>query len=106
LIGRVAQRGSEAEVRWAAVSCAEHSAGASRELDGWIRNLGTEIWGPDETNLMPSSSVLSRLKDGKAVGVVDEDAPEKPRTQDTIEPLYIGALLGGSTEEGYAGQLE
>jgi hypothetical protein len=72
---------------------------------------GFEIWGPksgDQTkrNLMPSSSVLSRLKDGKAVGVVDEDAPEKPRTQDTIEPLYIGALLGGSTEEGYAGQLE
>jgi hypothetical protein len=40
-------------------------------------------------NLMPSSSVLSRLKDRKAIGVVDKDAPEESRSQDTIEPIYI-----------------
>jgi hypothetical protein len=57
-------------------------------------------------NLKPSSSLLSRLKDRKAIGVVDEDAPEKSRTQDTIEPLCIGALLSGSAEEGHAGQFE
>jgi hypothetical protein len=56
--------------------------------------------------LMPSSSVLSRLKDGKAIRVVDEDAPEESRSQDTIESLYIRALLGGSAEERHAGQFE
>jgi hypothetical protein len=59
-----------------------------------------------QRNLMPSSSTLSRFKDSKAIGVVDEDAPEKSRSQDTIDPLYIRALLGFSAEEGYTGQFE
>ena len=46
-------------------------------------------------------------KDGKAIGVVDEDAPEEPHSQDTIEPLYTGTFVGGSeAEEGHAGQFE
>lgn len=52
------------------------------------------------------SSVLSRLKDGKTIGVVDEDPPEESHSQDTIEPLYKRALLGGSAEEGDPGQFE
>ncbi len=56
--------------------------------------------------LMPSSSVLSGFKDGKAVGVVDEDAPEEPGSQDSVEPLYKGILLGCGAEEGDAGQFE
>jgi len=49
------------------------------------------------------SSPLSRLKDGKAIGVVDEDAPEEPRRQDAVDPLETGILLdAGETEEGYA----
>lgn len=55
---------------------------------------------------MPSSSVLSGFKDGKAVGVVDEDAPEEPGSQDSVEPLYKGILLGCGAEEGDAGQFE
>jgi hypothetical protein len=71
-------------------------------FDTPIRDPGT--W--TKRNLKPSSSLLSRLKDGKAIGVVDEDAPEESCSQDTIEPLCIGALLGGSAEEGHAGQFE
>jgi len=56
--------------------------------------------------LMPSPSVLSGLKDGKAIGVVDEDAPEEPGSQDSVKPLYKGILLGFGAEEGHAGQFE
>ena len=50
---------------------------------------------------------LSRLKDGKVIGVVDEDAAEELRRQDTIESLYTGILLDASeAEEGHAGQFE
>ena len=49
------------------------------------------------------SLVLSRLKDGKVIGVVDEDAAEEPSRQDTVEPLYPRVLLGASEgEEGHA----
>jgi hypothetical protein len=51
--------------------------------------------------------VLSRLKDGKVIGVVDEDLPEEPRRQHTVESLCAGILLGaGEAEEGHAGQFE
>ena len=41
------------------------------------------------------------------IGVVDEDAPEKPGRQDTVESLYAGILLDASeAEEGHAGQFE
>ena len=54
-----------------------------------------------------SQKSLSRLKDGKVIGVVDEDAPEKPGRQDTVESLYAGILLDASeAEEGHAGQFE
>ena len=33
------------------------------------------------------SSVLSRLKNGKVIGVVDEDPSEEPHRQDAVEPL-------------------
>ena len=50
---------------------------------------------------------LSRLKDGKVIGVVDEDVPEEPGRQHTVESLYAGILLGASeAEEGHAGQFE
>jgi hypothetical protein len=53
------------------------------------------------------SSVLSRLKDGKVIGVVDEDAPEEPGRQDTVESLCTGILLDAREhEERHAGQLE
>jgi hypothetical protein len=55
---------------------------------------------------MPSSSVLSGLKDGKAIGVVDEDAPEEPGSQDSVEPLFKGILPGCGAEEGHTGQFE
>jgi hypothetical protein len=51
--------------------------------------------------------VLSRLKDGKTIGVVDEDAPEELRRHDTVEPLYMGILLNANeAEEGHAAQFE
>jgi|HubBroStandDraft_1064217.scaffolds.fasta_scaffold1889069_1 hypothetical protein len=37
--------------------------------------------------LMPSSSVLSGLKDGKAIGVIDEDAPEEPVVKTPSNPF-------------------
>jgi hypothetical protein len=53
------------------------------------------------------SFVLSRLKDGKTIGVVDENAPEELRRQDTVEPLYVGILLNANeAEEGHAAQFE
>ena len=39
------------------------------------------------------SLVQSRLKDGEVIGVVDEDAAEEARRQDTVEPLYPWVLL-------------
>jgi hypothetical protein len=51
--------------------------------------------------------LIPRIKDYKAVGVTDEDAPEESRRQDTVESLYTGILLDASeAEEGHAGQFE
>ena len=41
------------------------------------------------------------------IGVVDEDAPEEPSRQDTVESLDTGIFLRtGEAEEVHAGQLE
>jgi hypothetical protein len=37
---------------------------------------------------------LPRLKDGKVVGMADEDTPEEPQRQETIEGGCAGVLLG------------
>lgn len=51
--------------------------------------------------------VLSRLKNSKVIGVVDEDAAEEPSRQDTVEALYPRVLLGaGEGEKGHARQFE
>jgi hypothetical protein len=39
--------------------------------------------------------------------VVDENAPEELRRQDTVEPLYVGIFLNANeAEEGHAAQFE
>ena len=48
-------------------------------------------WRPSARN--ERSSLLSRLKNGKVLGVIDEDAPEEPYRQHTVEPLCNGILL-------------
>jgi len=94
-----------------ALSRARYKARASRgrpegETKDFFRCLLSQPPTSNEGNdfCMPSSSLLSRLKNGEAIGVVDEDAPEESRIQNTVEPLYVGILVGGRAYEGHAGQ--
>jgi hypothetical protein len=50
-------------------------------------------------------SFLPRLKNGKVIGVVDEDALEEPRCQQAIKLCDRRVLLAGyGCEERYVGQ--
>jgi len=52
-------------------------------------------------------SLLSCFEDDKVITVVDKDAAEETRGQDTVESLFDGILLNaGESEEGHGGQLE
>ena len=48
------------------------------------------------------SSALPRLKDRKVIGVIDEDLPEEPHRQQSVEVRCTGILLGACQGgEGY-----
>ena len=54
-----------------------------------------------------TSSDLPRLKDSKVMGVADEDTPEEPQRQESIEGGCAGVLLGVcECEKGHPGEFE
>jgi hypothetical protein len=53
------------------------------------------------------TSSLSRLKDGKVIGMGNEDAPEECQRQEAVEPLGACIRLGASeADEGHSAQFE
>jgi hypothetical protein len=91
-------------------------AGLSRRTDSAIKRSSTlahksHAWIVDSPSGVGTqdrpTSFLPRLKNGKVIGVVDEDAPEEPRRQDAVDPLETGILVdAGETEEGHAWQFD
>jgi hypothetical protein len=65
------------------------SLGYARDDKGRVAlPFGVMVVMSNLTELVHSSRNLPlRLKDGKVIGVVDEDPPEEPRRQDPVEPL-------------------
>ncbi len=90
-------------LQWPTTQKVQHADGTSSSGDAGQSGSKSPVLS------MPAASVVSRqihdlvlpsrLKDGEVIGVVDEDAPEEPRRQDTVEPLYKGILLGASEPE-------
>src|SRR5260370_40773816 len=81
--------------------------GPSFNLTSRVRwqNHGSQFMHQSRTS---NTSVLSRLKDSKVMGVADEDAPEDPQRQETIVGGCAGESFRGVCvcEKGHPGEFK